>query len=57
MNVLEAFVIRQCCDLLQGLIPSKEDKEGGAMSAAHYGRLYVFTIMWSIGAFLELEDR
>lgn len=58
MDVLEAFVIRQCCDLLQGLIPGKDDKEtSGNITAPMYNRLYVFTIMWSIGAFLELDDR
>ena len=47
----------QCCDLLQGLIPGKDDKDGGMTSPRHYEHLYIFTIMWSIGAFLELDDR
>ena len=47
----------QACDLLQGLIPSKDDKDSGAISKEHYARLYVFTVMWCIGSFLELDDR
>uniref|UniRef100_A0A1I8FY30 Dynein heavy chain 5, axonemal n=1 Tax=Macrostomum lignano TaxID=282301 RepID=A0A1I8FY30_9PLAT len=56
MSVLEAFIVRQCCDLLEGLIPRREEKEG-AMKPEFYRRLYVFVIMWSIGALLEWEDR
>jgi dynein heavy chain len=29
----------------------------GEMSRQHVERLYVFALMWSIGALLELEDR
>ena len=47
----------QATDLLQGLIPSKEDKDLTSVTRDHYERLYVFTIMWSVGAFLELDDR
>jgi dynein heavy chain len=57
MEVLEAFIIRQACDLMQGLIPSKDEKDGGAISRDHYERIYIFTLMWSIGAFLEIDDR
>ena len=42
---------------MEGLIPSRDDKDAVAPSAKHYERLYVFTLMWSIGAFLELDDR
>ena len=57
MDVLEAFVIRQACDLLQGLIPAKDDKDQQGITKVHMERLYVFTLMWSIGALLELDDR
>lgn len=67
MDVLEAFIVRQCCDLLQGLLPGSEEKGSagpsqaipttGNMSNKHYERLYIFALMWSFGAFLELDDR
>ena len=44
------------CDLLQGLIPKKDDKDGG-ITKGHYEHLYIFSLMWSVGAFLELDDR
>jgi dynein heavy chain len=43
---------RQSLDLLEGLI--NKDK---APSADVLGRLYVFALMWSVGALLELFDR
>ncbi len=36
-------------------MPPKENKE--TLSRAFLDKLYVFSIMWSIGAFLELDDR
>ncbi|KAK6326444.1 hypothetical protein J4Q44_G00020890 [Coregonus suidteri] len=55
IDMLEAFVIMQSINMLQGLIPAKE--QGGEVSRQHVERLYVFALMWSIGALLELEDR
>ncbi|KAL4616938.1 dynein heavy chain 5, axonemal [Arapaima gigas] len=55
MEVLEAFVIMQSINMLQGLIPPKD--QGGEVSREHMERLYIFALMWSIGAVLELEDR
>lgn len=47
-------------DLLAGLTPS-EDHESSAPSAQrtpqHLERLYIFSLMWSVGALLELDDR
>lgn len=55
MELLECNYISQCVSLLQGLIPTKED--GSSLSPVHLGRLFVFTLMWSVGALLELDDR
>uniref|UniRef100_A0A668AV41 Dynein axonemal heavy chain 5 n=1 Tax=Myripristis murdjan TaxID=586833 RepID=A0A668AV41_9TELE len=55
MDLLEAFVIMQCINMLQGLIAPKE--QGGEISREHMERLYVFALMWSVGALLELDDR
>uniref|UniRef100_A0A3Q3G615 Dynein, axonemal, heavy chain 5 n=1 Tax=Labrus bergylta TaxID=56723 RepID=A0A3Q3G615_9LABR len=55
MDMLEAFVIMQCINMLQGLIPPKD--QWGDLSREHLERLYVFALMWSTGALLELDDR
>ncbi|CAF3405686.1 unnamed protein product [Rotaria sp. Silwood1] len=55
MPVLECMIVSQACKLLNGLLPSKEAKD--QLTVQHIERLYVFAIMWSIGAFLELDDR
>ncbi|XP_051466218.1 dynein axonemal heavy chain 5 [Apus apus] len=54
-EMLEAFVIMQSINMLQGLIPPKE--QGGELAPKYLERLYVFSLMWSVGALLELEDR
>ncbi|XP_026217964.1 dynein heavy chain 5, axonemal [Anabas testudineus] len=54
MQVLECMYIRQTIDLLQGLLPAVEEKQG---SHGDVSRLFVFAVMWSLGALLELEDR
>lgn len=42
---------------MAGLIPKREEKDQSSLTREHYERLYVFTLMWSIGAYLELDDR
>ncbi|XP_056290618.1 LOW QUALITY PROTEIN: dynein axonemal heavy chain 5-like [Pseudoliparis swirei] len=54
MQVLECMYIRQTIDLLQGLLPAADEKSD---SGADVGRLFVFALMWSLGALLELDDR
>lgn len=51
MKILEALYIRQCCDVLEGLLPT------GTLPKQHLERIFLFTLMWSLGAMLELEDR
>eukprot|EP00050_Salpingoeca_kvevrii_P002276 m.190165 g.190165 ORF g.190165 m.190165 type:complete len:4578 (-) comp10576_c0_seq1:102-13835(-) len=55
MKLLECNYIKQAIDILQGTIPHGEGVP--APTAAHLARLYVFGIMWSLGAVLELDDR
>ncbi|XP_068593236.1 dynein axonemal heavy chain 5 [Cebidichthys violaceus] len=54
MQVLECMYIRQTIDLLQGLLPAADERPG---FHGDVGRLFVFAVMWSLGAVLELDDR
>ncbi|XP_034031153.1 dynein heavy chain 5, axonemal [Thalassophryne amazonica] len=56
MDLLEAFVIMQCINMLQGLLPPPKE-QGSELSRTHLERLYVFALMWSTGALLELDHR
>ena len=55
MKLLECSYIMQSCHIIEGLIPKKD--ESTSLAKGHLERLYVFSLMWSIGALLELEDR
>ncbi|KAM9382937.1 dynein axonemal heavy chain 8 [Phaethornis superciliosus] len=55
MELLECNYIMQSINLLDGLIPSKE--EGSLSSTHHLHKLFSFAIMWSLGALLELDSR
>ena len=47
----------QATNLLQGLIPVEDERQGSTISRDHFAKLFVFTMMWSVGAFLEISDR
>ena len=53
MDVLECMLVTQMCNLLSGLLPSKEARE----PSKHYEKIYVFALMWSFGSLLELDNR
>ncbi|KAK6616888.1 Dynein heavy chain 8, axonemal [Polyplax serrata] len=55
MAILEAIYIRQCCDILEGLIDTTDDPR--VLPDYHLERLFLFTLMWSLGAVLELGER
>ncbi|XP_010219892.1 PREDICTED: dynein heavy chain 8, axonemal [Tinamus guttatus] len=55
MELLECNYIVQSINLLEGLIPSKED--GGLSTVFHLHKLFSFGLMWSLGALLELDSR
>ncbi|EDS37982.1 ciliary dynein heavy chain 5 [Culex quinquefasciatus] len=58
MKILEAIYIRQCCDILEGLLaPPSEEAPPIEFSDRHLERIFLFAVMWSLGAVLELEDR
>ncbi|XP_035824314.1 dynein heavy chain 8, axonemal, partial [Aplysia californica] len=55
-SVLPWTPILELCDLLEGLIPpSSEDRKN--MTTEYLERLFIFALMWSHGALLELDDR
>ena len=52
----------QAMDLLSGLLEAEEHHEGhhehpATFTTEHLERLYVFALMWSVGALLELDGR
>lgn len=55
-SILEVFLIRQALDLLQAIIPLRDERQAIA-SNAHYEKLYIFAITWSIGALLDSDNR
>lgn len=53
MKLLEAMYIRQTLDILDGLILSGKDNK----NPKFLERIFLFSMMWSLGAVLELGDR
>ncbi|XP_019756852.1 dynein axonemal heavy chain 8 [Dendroctonus ponderosae] len=55
MFVREALYIRQCYDVLQGILDISEEPK--QWTDKQLERLFIFAVMWSLGALLELDDR
>lgn len=55
MMIREALYIRQCSDLLEGIIDVGEEFK--QLPDRHLEYLFLFSVMWSLGAVLELDDR
>ncbi|NXH30788.1 DYH8 protein, partial [Myiagra hebetior] len=55
MELLECNYIMQSINLLEGLIPLKEER--GVSPTQNLHKLFNFAIMWSLGALLELDSR
>lgn len=45
----------QAMNILEGLIPGEDAPKQA--DANHLSKLFVFSLMWSVGALLELDDR
>ncbi|KAI8438606.1 hypothetical protein MSG28_011048 [Choristoneura fumiferana] len=56
MKILEAIYIRQCIDVLMGMLEI-EIPGGKLPTERHLERLFIFSMMWSLGAVLELDNR
>lgn len=54
MAITEALYIRQCYDILEGLLTTDEVV---TYSDLFLERNFLFSMMWSLGAVLELDDR
>lgn len=57
MKILEAMYIRQCIDLLEGLMMQDPEAPPVVFSDSHLEKLFLFSLMWSLGSVLELEAR
>uniref|UniRef100_UPI00358ECCF5 dynein axonemal heavy chain 8 n=1 Tax=Myxine glutinosa TaxID=7769 RepID=UPI00358ECCF5 len=55
MQLLECNYITQSTDILTGLLPKQNDRTN--LEASHIQRLFIFALMWSLGALLERDDR
>ena len=57
MRLFECNYVAQACNVLEGLIPQKEKDDTLSLQRPHLEKLYIFAVMWSVGAILELGDR
>ena len=57
MSTLECNYITQSCTLMEGLIALAGKEEAQPLNRQHLEHLYIFCLMWSVGALLELDDR
>ncbi|XP_043790719.1 dynein axonemal heavy chain 8 [Apis laboriosa] len=56
MAILEAMYIRQCIDLLDGLLYNNKDV-AKLLPDYHIEKIFLFSLMWTLSAALEIEER
>ncbi|CBY15208.1 unnamed protein product, partial [Oikopleura dioica] len=56
MDLLDCMYIRQAIDLLIGLLPTQTE-DFAKLKDTHLNSFFIFALMWSLGALLELDDR
>ncbi|KAJ8670776.1 hypothetical protein QAD02_002035, partial [Eretmocerus hayati] len=54
MALLESMYIRQCIDLLEGLLL---EANADSITPRYIEKMFLFSMMWSLGAVLELDGR
>lgn len=57
MNLLEAHYIQQTLSILDGLLDTSKTRIKVEKSKMHVERLFLFSLMWSLGAVLESGER
>lgn len=53
-DVVLRWRLSHIASALQGLLSDRDEKQ---LSEEHIARLFIFAVMWSIGALLEPDDR
>ncbi|KAL0227404.1 hypothetical protein P9112_014728 [Eukaryota sp. TZLM1-RC] len=56
MSLFQQHQVTQCFKLLEAMVP-QPNSDFSLKSPQHLERMFVFALIWSLGALLETEDR